>query len=82
MNNDLIGYAVIISKKRGSGEQYETLAYGNDQCPFPDKLLRDRGASLFDTKDDAWAAIAESKKSDGEWQNSFEFGVLPIFKRG
>ena len=78
MSNKAIGFIVIIWK--GESEQYEALGYGHEGDPWKDELLRDRGATLFETSDEAGSAIKAIHASGAVWVKEWRIGVLPVFK--
>lgn len=83
---NIVGYIVVIKAKKGRAyvEQYEVLGYGEDRDPSPDTLLRDRGASIFDTREQALKEIRDTKalREDGNaWIDNWEFGIITAHKR-
>ncbi|MBL3601079.1 MAG: hypothetical protein JMN25_14640 [gamma proteobacterium endosymbiont of Lamellibrachia anaximandri] len=76
------GFICAISKKGESPEFTAPLAYGNDDMPAPEMLLRDRGATIFESREAARQALEVtliSADSQGhEWPSLFNFHFIEV----
>ena len=85
MNNKVIGFIVVCADKKGglNGGTYP-LGYGQDPQPEPDMLARDRGATIFDNKAQAWeklgATLIKATDLGHEWPAKFVYDVVEIHK--
>lgn len=73
-------------KKKYRAEFFAPLAYGIGEDvaePGLDMLLRDRGATLFDTQGDAQAALKDTltraTAAGHLWPNSYQYAITPVY---
>ncbi len=80
--NNITGYFCAAFAKDGDDGFMIPLAYGDSRLPEQDMLLRDRGASVFPTLEDARRALqATLKRADElehEWPSLFLFDFIPV----
>jgi len=80
----VVGYICMMGPKRNNqSNMLWPLAYGpDDTFPCPHMLLRDRGATIFKTKDEAQSAlkdtIHDSIAEGAEWPNTMKFTIIEV----
>lgn len=89
MKSTISGYIVMCApKKKHGAEFFAPLAYGIGEDvdePGPDMLLRDRGATLFDTQEDAQAALKDTltraTAAGHFWPKNYQYAVTTVYAK-
>lgn len=80
-----VGYIVLMYPKKMRQHGFGApMAYGSEGDPSPELLLRDRGATLFESEreaSDALSATLKKAEADGcEWPERYTYDVVPCVR--
>ena len=86
MNTEIVGYFWAMHENKTGWDGFMApLAYGQDCHPSPELLMRDRGATLFSTKQKAEeklkASLEEAISKGHQWPHTYCFTLVPVMRQ-
>ena len=79
---EVAGWVVMLAEK-GEPDFMAPMAYGDpDRHPYSDELLRDRGLTLFPTKESAREALEDTlrraEEKGAEWPSRYAYSFVEV----